>query len=378
MFFRNKKNKKLKKNDTYQDLEPYFLDYIEGKLAPEMHQEIEDFLEHNVEAREEIKDLENTLQSFQAIPMSQPSTSLKNNFYEMLAQEQQAVKSQEKKSVSSIFQNIYLRWLGIAGVLALLVIAGVWAINVLQESPANLAVETNLQSEDEDSTSPETTEKGSTSEETKEINEADVIDNYKENLATLEDTKENLGTINEVLQPQPPMVADVEEDIDIAEESTDVATPPAVIPTTNTIEDITTSKSSVAGIERKKTSYTKNFVKRNKVKSLSEKIKEIQVLDANNDLEMLANIALNDEEENARVLALEILAENESLPQTIQEKLAENLAKQDSPYAQLATLDLIVKYNIKAGNKGIRKLLKSKELNSLVREKAYLAQKIIS
>ncbi|NJL15781.1 MAG: HEAT repeat domain-containing protein [Microscillaceae bacterium] len=98
---------------------------------------------------------------------------------------------------------------------------------------------------------------------------------------------------------------------------------------------------------------------------------EAQVLAA------LLAVLQTDPSPNVRIAAIDALERFIQSPE-VRQQLCESLLGQDSPTTQMATIDVLVKYQIREGVVVLRRFLTQRNLNATVREQAQLALEILS
>ena len=128
-------------SNTYEALEPYFLDFIKGKLPEEMEYRVKAYLQKDEAAQEEVEELRSTLEDLHTLPLAMPDSSLKMEFYAMLNAQKTEEKPQKKALWFGFLSTVYVKWAGFAVLLFAIFFAGFWVSQRIMQEEQNLAVE---------------------------------------------------------------------------------------------------------------------------------------------------------------------------------------------------------------------------------------------
>ncbi|MCU0444600.1 MAG: HEAT repeat domain-containing protein [Microscillaceae bacterium] len=358
----------------YEDIEPYLLDYLQGKAEEATEYRIKAYLQQNPDFQHELDELEETLNFIAHSPLAEPEPALKMNFYAMLNEYQTQLNtpkpaSKWEKMRAFLQSNLGKPALAWAGVVILLVFSGYWVINSLDNQALVGQNEMTLQKEPQPNipkTELQTTEPNA--------QENDLVPENKANEQKYTDKTEpktDLAVVSEpILMERSHSNLDILRDEVIVNRSFIASGAPArlISPEPAKLNPSTLDIPNSSGILLADFTIQKTETDI-RLQTIRELIDKPNVPEA---VSQLLNILNTDPSPHVRMLAIEALeyyADNEE----VRQQVLAGLNKQDSPYLQLATIDWIVKYDLKTATQSLKDLLNQSTLNPLVREQAEIA-----
>jgi hypothetical protein len=353
----------------YEEIEPYLLDYLQGKAEEATEYRIKAYLQQNPDFQQELDELQETLTFVEQSPLLEPEPALKMNFYAMLNDYQIQLENPKPLSFwakinqfwTENFGKTSLAWVG---VFILLIFSSYFVFNYFNNAPLAESTGLSLQKEAEKTPSktpqPEPLVVEPEQTETKIAQVKPQLETKKElaitsELPLSEKPHADLALMTDAVNQ--PVVRDVPQEVISLGAGTskplnlsrlDIASNTGISLDDLNIQktDIDARLQTIAGL-------------------LSMQMPEVAV---NQLLDMLNN----DPSPHVRMWAMEALeyyADNEE----VRQKVMQSLDKQASPHLQLATIDWIVKYDLKDGSQPLKELLNQASLNPLVREQAEIA-----
>lgn len=343
---------------TYEDIEPYLTDFLKGEVEEAMEYRILAYLQQNPSFQKELDELEETLAILEKNTFEEPDPSMKMAFYAMLSEEK---KKQEVKFTWSVnleklftfFQNKMVLGSALAvGLVLIIFFAGYWTSSIVENNPQNaLSFEQKKKNSEEKIFSENENIEEEELEEDREITEDTFSENkevYAEDGFEMEDSES---------------IALLEDDIDVPDDMGDLET--SSVTTTNRSRKPSFAK-EVSKIEVETSDRIQSVYA-----SLNQPNNDTRIVNA------LIKTLNTDPNPNVRIAAIDALERFMRQPK-VRLRIAQSLNSQQSPTTQLATLDLLVKYEIREGKKYIKQFLKQSALNTTVREQAEIALEVLS
>ncbi len=340
---------------TCEDAQIYFTELLQGKLEEGFEYQIKAHLSQCAECREFLEEVESTWEEMKKTKLVEPDSSLKMGFYSMLQQ----YKEEEETSIMPILTGktrslSNLKWIGIAASVTLIFFAGYLTSQLIDADKET----TTTASKKEDGIKKGALEESISSE--KNVKEKNELVPANEN------TK--LAGRNEVGK---------------SENSKDV-----IAYNNNTVEESINhpefyedEEAVVVESDKILSNQARSKVQKT-TKNSDDRIAFIYAsTQSNNDKDKIINVLidalLKDPNPNVRIAAIDAL-EKIALDVNVQNRIAGTLTQQESPTVQMATIDLILKYNIKKGNIVLKEFLKRNDLDDSVKEYAKEALRLIS
>jgi hypothetical protein len=354
----------------YEEIEPYLLDYLQGKAEEATEYRIKAYLQQNPDFQHELDELQETLVFVEQSPLLEPEPALKMNFYAMLNDYQIQMANPKplswwEKIRAFGLANLGKSTLAWAGVVVLLVFSGYLVFSYLNNPPMAESTGLSLQKEPEKkpSETPQT-EPSATKPEQEETSIAQIqpkVETKRESAITSE------LPINEKPHADLALMSD---EIIVNQPLMRVA-PPSAINTGSGVAPINLSTLDIASnmgisfddldIQKTDTDARLQAI----TNLLNTQTPEVAV-------NHLLDILTKDPSPHVRMWAIEAL-EYYADKEEVKQKVLQSLEKQASPHLQLATIDWIVKYDLKDGSQSLKDLLNQTALNPLVREQAEIA-----
>ncbi|GAB4397983.1 MAG: hypothetical protein OHK0053_15630 [Microscillaceae bacterium] len=359
----------------YEDIEPFLMDFLKGQVEESMEYRIRAYLQENPDFQEELDELQATLDYMHQLPKLSPEPSLKMNFYAMLREAQSAPPPPARFSWAGWFQPLWGQRLALGGALALIFLAGyatsLW-LNPWKNPQENLSQHEAPETTPENIASP-----GPAREEKRALEEAEqeiaTNEAQAESLSSapalaytptpeaepLSENQSNIGLSNHVL-PAPPA-----PNASFQTQSSKMMLPP--------VRQEESPREFVADVPQ--TLVTEAPPSDERLGAVyspaSQYESEAQVLAA------LLAVLQTDPSPNVRIAAIDALENFIHRPE-VRQQLCESLLGQDSPTTQMATIDVLVKYQIREGVRVLRRFLAQDNLHVTVRKQAQLALEILS
>ncbi len=198
-------------NITYNEIEPYLLDYAQNIEVPEeINYRIKAYLQKNPDFQKELDELKETADFLDDMPLVAPSPQLSIGFYAMLAQEQaktQTIASRPKAETSTPtmakLPTAMRKWTTAVGIACMLLVGfGIsWQIlNNNGEMKEQMAMETKPSLKKAKETSATQTEEvAQTTEKSSESKNPNIenVSKKQENLANINPITQGKGNIND-------------------------------------------------------------------------------------------------------------------------------------------------------------------------------------
>ncbi|MDX2306183.1 MAG: HEAT repeat domain-containing protein [Microscillaceae bacterium] len=338
----------------YEDIEPYLIDFVKGNLDEDLEYRIRAYLNANPDFQKEIDELKDTLEFVQESPLIEPEPGLKMEFYAMLNAYQVSPPT-EKTPVWTYILDVFqsrktLTW---GSFILVIFLAGYFTSNIIHQpgtDQSESALSANQAQEKPSASQAPYSEKKYQDQDLSAENSADEGEEYT---LSSEDSKEPLAISEiEALDNEIPASGGISDELIAFEQRA------------RSGEDISRDqliKNDLNSDERIQNIYTS-------MKSVNQDEVIIQALIR----------ALNtDPNPNVRIAAIEALEKFAGQNQ-VKHIIARSLDNQSSATVQLATIDLIVKYQIKEGASSLKKLLVQPGINQTVKQQAEIALELIS
>lgn len=343
---------------NYEEIEPYIIDYLKGNVEEAMEYRIKAYLQQNPDFQKELDELQETLDYVKQVPLAEPTPQLKMDFYAML----NAYKAEEAKAKAQVsFGNKVLayfsQWtfaqkISMASFVMIVFLTGYWSSFLL--NPVALTEKSVSLQQESKTESPESIEETTTNEEK-------TTDNPQTNKAIQQlERKESEKTA---------WVAQLDEKkVSRKMESNDDMLSPMMGKSLAEEAPITTQ-----GLARDDV-YAKVIESDERIETIYASVRTVNQEDKI--INALIQALMTDPNANVRIAAIDAL-EKFADSDAVKYQIANTLEFQESPAVQLATIDWIVKYEIKAGKESLQKFLKRSNLNPQVKAQAEIALKVV-
>jgi hypothetical protein len=355
----------------YEEIEPYLLDYLQGKAEEATEYRIKAYLQQNPNFEQELNELQETLAFVEQSPLLEPEPALKMNFYAMLNDYQIQMANPKPLSLWAKISQFWTENFGKtapawAGVFVLLIFSSYFLFNYFNYPP--LAESTGLSLQKEAEKKPTETpqlEPLAVKPEQTEAKIAQVkpqLEPKKElaitsELPLSEKPHANLALVSDEVVINQPLLRDAPQP---------VTSTRAGIPKPLNLSRLDIASNMGISYDDLNIQKTDTDARLQTIAGLlSRQMPEVAV---NQLLDMLNN----DPSPHVRMWAMEAL-EYYADQEDVRQKVMQSLDKQASPHLQLATIDWIVKYDLKDGSQPLKELLNQTSLNPLVREQAEIA-----
>jgi hypothetical protein len=365
---------------NYEEIEPYLLDYLQGRADEGMEYRIKAYIQQNPDFENELNDLRETADFLESSPLEEPDPSLKMGFYAMLKEyqiaENQSITNKARVWWDFIYSKVFIRSLSWAGVVLLIFVSGYYTSFYLNQTGSQLE-QISLQKENPTLTKPEANKNDLQAVPEAEEDEKSTENKIDDNQTQLADSQINKSKTEPLAYVGGEPITNLPEVVDTDKLSKEVAD--AVMMERMVKPDIPTSASS-SPITSTGASITNDLTVMN---ATEDRLQEIYQLLEPNGLDQFSNnqgLATNkllqllkqDASPNVRLAAADIL-ENYIQDEKIKDELSQLLDNEQVPALQSATMDLLVKYQIKSGVTSIQKLFNRADTHPMIREQAGLA-----
>ncbi len=184
---------------TYEEIEPYLLDYVQNLDIPEeIDYRIKAYLQKNPDFQKELDELKETADFLKEMPLASPSPQVSIGFYAMLAQEQNKVATvakpiaQTPPSSPTSRPNAMRKWGAMVGVACLLLVGFGISWQMMSKESNQMAMETSFKKNAENN-NPTTTQTEETPEKIQDKNENNEEIKTKEEAPTQNFNKNEQG-----------------------------------------------------------------------------------------------------------------------------------------------------------------------------------------
>ena len=367
----------------YEDIEPYLVDFLQGKTTEANEYRIKAYLQQNPDFQQELDELAEMLHLVKKVSSPNPDASLKMSFYQKLAETQKSPQHKNTLTVSKFIpKNWVNRWVASAAVVAIIFMTGYWTAQQLNQQMGQELSSQKTTSEAPlvDKAPSDLTEKQLAEEEPVEVLQEELPKNSskpeelaidsppaKEYALTRPSEDSNMMSSSPAINipernaseisPEVEPIAEVEEDI-----YKDLIRPEPPTAMSKTPAPDLGATPSTPALETKTSNRLQKVLSQpadsQKVSYLRERLQQ-------------------DPSPNVRILAAERL-ENFLYQDEVQKTLFEALIADKSPVLQVTLLDIIAKHQLKAATPYIEQLLKQSDLETLVKEQAQKVLKVIS
>jgi len=350
-----------------QEAQLYFLEYLRGELPDDLQNAIEEHLKQDTECQEHFEEVRTTWEDMKDFPLAVPDASLADNFQKML--EEEMAKASTPKATQTGGKVISLgRISAVAASLLLLIVSGwlVWKISSDNNEITATSTEKEIAlSEDKNAQETETqlNQKEAPSEEEIIKEELNIPENDlefdEEPSENMEEIREK-GIITEEQRKNLPKKAPKGQNANGANTGT-------LKMDKTELEDLSDSQS--LAFERQETPDIR-------IKAIYETWENTN----QTNFQVIENWLYqlnNDPNPNVRLVAIDVLY-SFGEDRQVQSQLINSLNQQNEPLVQIATLEFILEFELKAGKNAVKKLLQREDLHHSVRTFAEITLQKIS
>lgn len=345
---------------NYEEIEPYIIDYLKGNVEEAMEYRIKAYLQQNPAFQKELDELQETLDFVEQVPLTEPAPQLKMDFYAMLnAYKTEEAKAKEQislwdKILAYVNQWTFAQRISMASFVMLVFLTGYWSsflFNPMAQSEKAVSLQQEAKTESPENESVEETN----------ANEEKVTENTQANKAIKQLERKEAEKTAWVAQ------LDERKASKKMEKNDDM---PSLMMEKSLSDDINTTTQGLARDDV----YAKVIESDERIETIYASVRTVNQEDKI--INALIQALMTDPNANVRIAAIDAL-EKFADSDAVKYQIANTLEYQESPAVQLATIDLIVKYEIKAGKESLQKFLKRSNLNPQVKAQAEIALKVV-